>query len=54
MQIQVSVTDCKSWLKYLDAYIGLMKSAPRLLTTRELNQVRRATILKRKLEKKLT
>lgn len=54
MMHQVSTTDLKAVVSYLDWYIDLMKSQPRLLSTRECNQVRMAIVLKRKLEKKLS
>lgn len=54
MMHQVSTTDIKAIVGYLEAYIVKMKTEPRLLSTREVNQTRRATVLKRKLEKKLS
>lgn len=54
MMHQVSTTDIKAIVGYLEAYIAKMKTDPRLLSTREVNQTRRATVLKRKLEKKLS
>lgn len=54
MMHQVSTTDIKAIVGYLEAYISKMKTEPRLLSTREVNQTRRATVLKRKLEKKLS
>lgn len=54
MMHQVSTTDIKAIVGYLEAYIAKMKTETRLLSTREVNQTRRATVLKRKLEKKLS
>lgn len=54
MMHQVSTTDIKAIVGYLEAHIAKMKTEPRLLSTREVNQTRRATVLKRKLEKKLS
>lgn len=54
MMHQVSTTDIKAIVGYLEAYIAKMKTEARLLSTREVNQTRRATVLKRKLEKKLS
>lgn len=54
MMHQVSTTDIKAIVGNLEAYIAKMKTEPRLLSTREVNQTRRATVLKRKLEKKLS
>lgn len=54
MMHQVSTTDIKAIVGYLEAYIAKMKTEQRLLSTREVNQTRRATVLKRKLEKKLS
>jgi len=52
--MEICKTDIKAIVGYLEAYIAKMKSEPRLLTTRECNQVRRATVLKKKIEKKLS
>ena len=52
MMHQVSTTDIKAIVGYLEAYIALTKTEPR--STREVNQTRRATVLKRKLEKKIS
>jgi hypothetical protein len=53
MQHSTSTTDIKAIVGYLEAYIAKMRSEPRL-TTREINKVRRATLLLNKLKKKLS
>lgn len=50
MQHSISTTDIKAIVGYLEAYIAKMSSEPRL-TTREINKVRRATLLLNKLKK---
>lgn len=53
MQIEISVTDFKRILYYLQYYENLMKNQGRLLSLNECNALRRAIVLRRKLEKKL-
>lgn len=53
MQHSISTADIKAIVGYLEAYIAKMSSEPRL-TTREINKVRRATLLLNKLKKKLS
>ena len=55
MQIRISETDTKAIVGYLEAYTALMKEEQqRMPTTKEINYVRRAIVLKRKLERKIS
>lgn len=53
MQHSISTTDIKAIVGFEIAYIAKMSSELRL-TTREINKVRRATLLLNKLKKKLS
>ena len=52
MQITISKTDLKAIISHLGDYIATR--SPTKLSTSQQNRIRMATVLKRKLEKKLS
>jgi len=51
MQIAISRTDLKAVISYLEAYAATRSPT---MSSSQLNKLRMATVLKRKLEKKLS